>query len=62
MADVIDDANVLVEEHLARSIAAARATAAATPPGAAGDCEQCGEDRPRLIEGRCLLCRDGRTL
>lgn len=60
MADVIDDANALVGEHLARSIAAARALADATPAGAAGECEECGEQRPRLIEGCCLFCRDGR--
>lgn len=58
MADVIDDANGLVEEHLARSLAAARVP---IPAGVPGECEGCGEDMPRLVDGQCGFCRDGRS-
>jgi hypothetical protein len=57
MADIVDLASELEQEHLARSIRAARVP---IPVGVAGECEQCGDDMPRLIEGRCGFCRDGR--
>lgn len=57
MADQIDEANKLADEHLARSLAAARQP---IPAGEPGQCEQCGEDMPRLVNGRCGYCRDGR--
>jgi hypothetical protein len=57
MADLIDEATKLAEEHLARSLRAARAE---IPVGAPGECEECGEDMPRLVDGRCGFCRDGR--
>lgn len=57
MADVVDMAVDLQDEHLARSLARARAPIAA---GGAGECEQCFEDSPRLVGGRCAYCRDGR--
>jgi hypothetical protein len=47
----------LADEHLERSLRTARAQVAA---GVAGDCEECGYDMPRLVEGRCGFCRDGR--
>lgn len=58
MADVIDDAQAIQDEHLARSIAAARAP---IPAGEPGECDECGYDRPRLVRGRCAFCRDGRN-
>lgn len=57
MADQIDDANRLADEHLERSLRAARAP---VPAGVPGECEECGEDMPRLVNGRCGYCRDGR--
>lgn len=57
MADEIDRANEIADEHLARGIAAAKAPLA---PGEPGECEECGEDMPRLVNGRCGYCRDGR--
>ena len=57
MADEIDRANEIVEEHLARGLAAARVP---VPAGEPGECEGCGEDMPRLVNGRCGFCRDGR--
>lgn len=47
----------LQDEHLARSLQRARMPIAA---GVAGECEQCFEDSPRLVGGRCAFCRDGR--
>jgi hypothetical protein len=57
MADPVDEANEIAAADLARGIAAARAPA---PPGEPGECENCGEDMPRLVNGRCGYCRDGR--
>ncbi|MGK6354713.1 conjugal transfer protein TraR [Sphingomonas sp. DT-207] len=57
MADLIDGANKSAEEHLARSLRAARA---AIPPGVPGECEECGEDMLRLVDGRCGFCGDER--
>lgn len=57
MADDIDRAAEIADDHLARSIAAARQP---IPPGAPGVCEECEEEMPRLVDGRCGYCRDGR--
>lgn len=57
MADTIDEANALAEQHLERSLRAARQPIAV---GAPGECEGCGEDMPRLVHGLCGFCRDGR--
>lgn len=58
MADEMDLASELEQEHLTRSISAARQP---VPPGVPGECEECGYDRPRLIGGCCAPCRDGRS-
>lgn len=57
MADTIDQANDLNEQHLERSLRAARQPIAVGVPG---ECEECGEDMPRLVNGLCGYCRDGR--
>jgi len=57
MSDVVDMATEIQDEHLARSLKLARQPIAA---GVAGECEQCFEDSPRLVGGRCAFCRDGR--
>lgn len=57
MADEIDQANELADQHLERSIRAARVP---VPAGVPGECKECGEDMPRLVDGRCGYCRDGR--
>lgn len=57
MADVVDMAAGLQDEHLALSLQRARQPIA---EGVAGECEQCFEDSPRLVGGRCAFCRDGR--
>lgn len=58
MADAADMASVIEDEHRMRGILAART---AIPAGVAGECEGCFEDSPRLVDGRCARCRDGRT-
>ncbi|MDR6847148.1 conjugal transfer protein TraR [Sphingomonas sp. BE137] len=58
MVDLVDAAQQLESEHLARAIAAARVP---VPEGIPGECESCGEDMPRLVDGRCAPCRDGRV-
>ncbi len=55
--DTIDEANELAEQHLERSLRAARQPIAV---GAPGVCDECGDDSPRLVRGRCAPCRDGR--
>ena len=57
MADAIDDAQAMTEADIERSIAAARQPIAAGEPGT---CVKCGDDMPRLVNGRCAPCRDGR--
>ncbi len=57
MTDIVDMAGEIEREHLARAIAAARVP---IPAGAPGECERCGEDMPRLVDGWCAPCRDGR--
>jgi RNA polymerase-binding transcription factor DksA len=57
MSDDVDRANDLAAADLARGIAAARAP---IPAGEPGECEDCGEEMPRLVNGRCGYCRDGR--
>lgn len=37
-----------------------RRQAAAIPIGEPGECENCGEEMPRLVGGHCAPCRDGR--
>lgn len=57
MPDNIDMAVEISDLHLERSIRAARQP---VPVGEPGECQACFEDSPRLIGGRCALCRDGR--
>lgn len=59
MADAADEANNITELERERSIARARRPMLA---GVAGECNDCGEDMPRLVFGRCAPCRDGRRL
>lgn len=57
MADEIDRANALAEADLERSIRAARQP---IPAGVPGECDNCGDNMPRLVNGLCGYCRDGR--
>ena len=58
MADVVDAAVAIEAETLARGIARASAPLRA---GAAGECDGCDWWMPRLVDGLCGFCRDGRA-
>ena len=55
MADIVDEASKIEAAHLARALLAARAPVAEGEPG---ECDECGEESPRLVVGRCAPCRD----
>lgn len=55
MADQMDMAADISDFYLQRSIRAARQP---VPEGVEGECQECGDDSPRLIGGRCAPCRD----
>ncbi|WP_242149566.1 conjugal transfer protein TraR [Sphingomonas sp. BAUL-RG-20F-R05-02] len=57
MPDLLDLAQQIEAEHLARAIKAACAPVAEGEPG---DCSACGDHSLRLVRGRCAFCRDGR--
>ena len=57
MADIADQANDLAQQHLDRSLRAARQ---AVPAGAPGICDECGDESLRLVAGRCAPCREPR--
>jgi hypothetical protein len=57
MVDIVDMAVDIEAEHLTRGIARA---AVPVPAGNPGECEGCDWWMPRLVEGLCAFCRDGR--
>lgn len=57
MPDAVDIAVEIEAEHLARGLARAAAPIA---PGVSGECDQCEWWMPRLVDGLCAFCRDGR--
>lgn len=57
MADDLDHASRMQDETIAWALSAVDRT---IPAGIVGDCEECGELMPRLVDGRCGFCRDGR--
>jgi hypothetical protein len=59
MADEIDMANEWNDKQQDRHIAAIRAAAANIPEGYAGECDSCGLESQRLVNGMCAPCRDG---
>ena len=62
MADTADVTAERMEVQEAANIAEIRRKAAEIPKGVAGECERCGEDMPRLINGVCAPCRDRHKL
>lgn len=58
MPDIVDLAQQIEAEHLARAIQAARQP---IPDGIAGICDGCGDDSPRLVDGHCAPCREPRN-
>lgn len=57
MADAADRADDVIQALIDVGIVRSTFPAAA---GAPGVCRQCDEDMPRLVNGRCGFCRDGR--
>jgi len=56
MTDEIDLANEAVERF--RDMAIASAKARHMPEGSPGECEWCGEENARIVNGHCSKCRD----
>lgn len=57
MPDIVDLAGSIEAETIAASLARA---AEPLRPGSAGECEGCDWWMPRLVDGLCGFCRDGR--
>ena len=62
MADIADVTAERMEVQEAEGIAEIRRKAAEIPKGKPGECDLCGEDMPRLINGVCAPCRDRHKL
>lgn len=62
MADIADVAADRMEVEEAANIAEIRRKAAEIPKGKPGECDLCGEDMPRLVNGVCAPCRDRHKL
>lgn len=58
MTDIIDIANEYAAIETESSLAMVRRAAAAIPAGEPGECEECGEYSPRLVERLCARCRE----
>lgn len=58
MPDIIDIANEYAAIETESSLAMVRRAAAGIPAGEPGECEECGEESPRLVERLCARCRD----
>lgn len=58
MADIADRANDAAEAELQRNLRNARVGEYTLPPGVPGECDLCGNDSLRLIDGACGRCRD----
>lgn len=58
MTDIIDIANDYAAIEAESSLAMVRRAAAAMPAGEPGECEECGEESPRLVERLCARCRE----
>ena len=58
MPDIIDIANDYAAIETESSLAMVRRAAAAIPAGEPGECEECGEESPRLVEQLCARCRE----
>ena len=57
-----DEADMAFEREEAHRIKSLRKVLMATfDTGVSGICEDCGEEMPRLVGGRCAFCRDGRN-
>lgn len=58
MADEADIADERIEIATNDAINNASNLVAAMAKGKPGECDKCGEDMPRLVNGWCCRCRD----
>lgn len=56
--DDVDITGIRMEVHEAADLAKIRRKAAAIPVGVPGECDLCGEESGRLVNGVCATCRD----
>lgn len=56
--DIADEAGNIIEIEQQRQEAAIRNAATTMPKGTPGECYECGDYNPRLVEGVCSPCRD----
>ena len=62
MADEVDQTADRIENEVSFTVGELCRKAAAIPAGHPGECDFCGEDMPRLINGVCAPCRDRHKL
>lgn len=62
MPDMLDHAQDIIEQQAERDLRNAGVGQFVLPTGAPGECWDCGESSPRLVQGRCAPCRDSRPL
>ena len=56
--DDVDFSNERAQEHEEASIKTARIAAASIPIGEGGECQYCGYEFERIVNGACGRCRD----
>jgi hypothetical protein len=56
--DECDISDSRIEITVDDGVRAAQRKAAAFIVGSAGECDKCGEDMPRIVDGWCCRCRD----
>ncbi len=61
MSDIVDQTNERNERMDEANLALVRARAEIVP-GAAGECDLCGEWSGRIVRNACAPCRDARKL
>jgi len=54
-ADITDERIAIASENAINKV---RNAVARIPVGIPGECDKCGEDMPRLVDGWCCWCRD----
>jgi hypothetical protein len=58
VADEADLTSDRMEVEMSARLAELHRTAVSIPAGYPGECERCGEESPRLVDGVCARCRD----
>ena len=58
MTDEVDRSTEDSEFLMDAQVKDIRSKVTKIPAGIAGECDKCGEEMPRLIDGNCCRCRD----